>query len=273
MNPKQNQIILTAFLLLAISLTSRAQSIPLDEATPARQFPYISMVYDRIFNLSKLDSFYSRLKSIKNKSRGTVSIVHIGDSHVQSQFYPGVVKNGLESFFGKGSKDSAGIIYSIIGQNGARFETFNKSATFWQKLPALKADLYIISLGTNDAQGSSFNEKEFHRQIQFMLDSLKKISPKAAVLFTTVADSFLNRYPNRLMWTMNISLYTWCARNNIPIWDLYRTTNGYGSAYNWIKTGMMSADGVHYTAKAYQVQGQLLFNAIARGYNDYLSSY
>jgi lysophospholipase L1-like esterase len=245
----------------------------LDEETPAKKFPYISMVYDRIFNIGALDSFYLKLQQLKNKKAGSVSIVHIGDSHVKGQFYPGAVKNGLQQFFGKGGKDTAGLTYTIIGQNGARFQTFNRSAAFWQRLPSLKADLYIISLGTNDAQGRSFNEKEFIYQLEFMVDSLKKLSPKAAILFTTVADSFLNRYPNRSMWLMNISLFTWCAGNNVPVWDLYRTTNGYGSAYNWIKSGLMAPDGVHYTAKAYQIQGQLLLNAIARGYNDFVSSY
>ncbi len=270
---KLHRIILLAVFSMAFSLVSYAQYIPLDEATPSKQFPYISLVYDRIFNISALDSFYEKLQHLKNKNSGVVSVVHIGDSHVQAQFYPGVVKNGLQQFFGKGGKDTAGLMYTIIGQNGARFETFNRSASFWKRLPSLKADLYIVSLGTNDAQGHSFNEKEFLRNLQFMVDSLKKLSPKAAVLITTVADSFLNRYPNRLMWNMNISMYTWCARNNIPVWDLYRTTNGYGSAYNWIKSGLMNPDGIHYTARAYQVQGQLLLNAIARGYNDFVSSY
>jgi len=260
-------------IVFCCSFFANGQAITLDEAGPAKKFPYISMVYDRIFNISGLDSFYQKLQLLKKNKKGQVSIVHIGDSHVQAQYYPSVVKNGLENYFGKGGRDSSGVIYTIMGQNGARFETFNRSPDFWKKLRSLEADLYIISLGTNDAQGNSFNEKEFYRQIQFMLDSLRKLSPHAGVLFTTVADSFLNRYPNRLMWTMNISLYTWCASNNIPVWDLYRTTNGYGSAYNWIKTGMMNPDGIHYTASAYQVQGQLLFNAIARGYNDFVSSY
>ena len=268
-----HRTILPAIFALTFSMGSYAQYIPLDEVTPSKQFPYISLVYDRIFNISALDSFYLKLQQLKNKNEGNVSIVHIGDSHVKGYYYPGVVKNGLQQFFGRGGKDTAGLSYTIIGQNGARFQTFNKSAAFWQLLPSLKADLYIISLGTNEAQGRSFNEKEFLTHVQYMFDSLKKISPKATVLFTTVADSFLNRYPNRLMWSMNISLYTWCASNNIPVWDLYRTTNGYGSAYNWIKSGLMNADGIHYTARAYQVQGQLLLNAIARGYNDFVSSY
>ena len=264
-------------LLLSFSLgfviPGSSQCIKLDEDSPQKKFPYLSIVYDRIFNLPGLDSFYAKLKKLKQTGKGTVSVVHIGDSHVKAGFYPGVVKTGLQDFFGNGTKDSAGVNYTIIGQNGARFETFNKSSTFWNKAIAVKADLYIISLGTNEAQGRTIDEKNFLKQVVFMIDSLKKISPDAAILITTVADSFLKGYPNRTMWTMNICLFTHCAGNNIPVWDLYRTTNGYGSAYNWIKCGMMSRDGVHYTAKAYQVQGQLLFNAIARGYNDFVKSY
>jgi len=262
---------LFCFIFYFISIAAGAQAIKLDEETPLRQFPYISMVYDRIFNSSGLDTFFHKLELLKRSGKGSVSIVHIGDSHVKAPYYPGKVKKCLQDFFGAGGKDSSGVIYNSIGINGARFTTFNRSAAFWQKLPSYHADLYIISLGTNDAQGTQFNEKDFLVQVQRMIDSIRMMSPGSALLFTTAADSFRNRYPNRLMWSMNISLYTFCAKNNIPVWDLYRTTNGYGSAYNWIKQRMMSADGVHYSAKAYELQGQLLFNAIGRGYNNFLN--
>jgi lysophospholipase L1-like esterase len=268
---RHNRFFISSLFFLSLNLAAAAQAIHIDEAKPLSDFPYISMVYDRVFNSSGLDSFYSKLKLLKKTGRGSVSIVHIGDSHVHAGFYPGVVKKGLEDYFG--STDSSGVHYQVIGLNGARFETFNKSAGFWQQLSPLKADLYIISLGTNDAQGYSFNEKAFLSQVKQLYDSLRKLSPHAAILFTTAADSFRNRYPNRLMWNMNISLYTFCVSNSIPVWDLYRTTNGYGSAYNWIRRKMMDADGVHYTAKAYELQGQLLFNALARGYNDFIGSY
>ncbi|MBK5269987.1 MAG: hypothetical protein JJE22_03130, partial [Bacteroidia bacterium] len=59
----------------------------------------------------------------------------------------------------------------------------------------------------------------------------------------------------------------------IPLWDLYRITNGYGSAYSWLKRGLMNNDRVHFTSEGYRLQGNLLFNALAKGYNTYVSTY
>ena len=56
----------------------------------------------------------------------------------------------------------------------------------------------------------------------------------------------------------------------LPVWDLYKITNGFGSAYSWSRRGLMSRDRIHFTAEGYRLQGQLLFNALAKGYNDYL---
>ena len=284
---------LACFLLS--SLLATTQPIKFDENEPAKKFSPISLVFNRIFSISGLDSFYQKLYQVKKTKKAIVNIVHIGDSHIQSDHLPGMVRKGFQHFFGDAGKgiafshelslhatdpgsrflfkdDNYGVIYHTIGVNGARFESFIKSTYFWEQFPAMKADLVIISLGTNDAQGE-FNETDFHQQITILLDKIKKAAPGAAILFTTAADSFKAGYPNRELWTMNISLFSYCTGNSIPVWDLYRTTNGYGSAYNWIKRGMMDADGIHYTAKAYEVQGQLLFNALAGGYNSYISSY
>jgi hypothetical protein len=288
-------LILTFFI---VHLQARSQAIVIDENAPAREYPYISLVFNRIFNSSELDSFYQKLFLLKKQKRGTVSIVHVGDSHVQSEFYPAVVRKGLTDFFGgpaslpglmQGAKagrsmivnswaisnskyDSSGVYYHTMGVNGARFETFLKSDNFWQSLPRLQADLYIISLGTNDAQ-SEFKEKDFHSRVFQMVKKLKNISPSAAILFTTAADSFKGGRPNRQLWNLNVSLFTYCSNNHFPLWDLYRTTNGFGSAYHWIKSGLMDPDGIHYTSRGYEIHGQLLFNAIAKGYNNYIGAY
>jgi len=266
MSRKTIQIWMMAFLVL-ISLPSLSQTIHIDETEATRKFPQVSLVFNRIFNNSELDSFYHKLSLLKRSRKGHITIAHIGDSHVESGFYPGAVKKGLQDFFG----DS--LSYYPFGINGARYETFINSANFWEQISGLHADLFIISLGTNEAQGNGTNDADFLQQVNTMIEKLKKISPHASILITTCADSFKAGHPNRDLWDLNVSLFTWCSSNNIPVWDLYRTTNGYGSAYNWIKNGMMDKDGVHYTAKAYEIQGRLLFNAIAKGYNSYVSSY
>lgn len=283
----KNIISFFVYLLLLAPGAVKAQQLPVDENKVLKQFPQVSLVFNRIFNGSDLDSFYYKLQQLKITKRGRVTIVHIGDSHLQSDNLPGVVRKGLQDFFGNGGKStttqsglapapkdsSTGVFYHTISINGARFETFNQSATVWQQVALLNPDLFIISLGTNDAQAYVITDAELQKQMGIMMEKIKVAAPSSAVLVTTTADSFKNGAPNRELWDLNLWLMSYCTTNSIPIWDMYRVTNGFGSAYNWFRKGMMNGDGVHYTATAYKLQGQLLYNAIAKGYNSYVSSY
>lgn len=394
--------------LLCVQL--HAQLMPVDEQNAVRQFPQISTVFNRVFNGSKLDSFYAKLHQLKQTGKGVVNIVHIGDSHIQADYLTAVVRNGLQQFFGsagrglvfpyqlavsnappdissssntswqfnrvahpeipitpgisgytvrsstpgasfdfslkgqvidnsfnrlrfftdsnsswilqadnnaapylikteEGSTDPAqtaqleqkalsftlsslpsdamkefygvslensgpGVLYHSIGVNGVRYDQFNIAPLFWQQLPALKADLYIISLGTNEAQKAEFEPLSFLNGVSTFIEKLKKASPGAAVLITTAADSYYRgRRPNNVLRGINIALFNYCNQQNIPIWDLYRISNGYGSSTRWIRRGLMNPDRIHFTGEGYRIQGQLLLAAIAKGYNNYVNSY
>jgi lysophospholipase L1-like esterase len=271
--PYKYFFLLTAFVFSGLLIN--AQQLPIEENKISKQFPKISLVFNRIFNSSGLDSFYQKLYQLKKKKEGLVSIVHIGDSHLQTDNLPGEVRKEFQDFFGdtKEKKDSVGVLYQAIAVNGARYESFNQTPSFWDQLTTLKADLFIVSLGTNDAQANTIKDAEFQKQVTEFLDHLKKASPTASVLITTTADSFKAGNPNRQLWDVNLSLFSYCTANNIPVWDMYRVTNGFGSAYNWYRKGMMNGDGIHFTANAYKIQGRLLYNALAKGYNSYVSSY
>lgn len=276
------------FLIFFSSGLLSAQQLPVDENKILKQYPQLSLVFNRIFNGSSLDSFYHKLHQLRKTKKGRVTIVHIGDSHLQSDHLPGAVRKGLQDFFGSAgksvlhiktntellmNKDSTGVFYHAIGINGARFETFNQSISVWQQVSELNPDLFIISLGTNDAQANVITDADLHKQVALMLEKLKQVAPSSAVLVTTTADSFKSRSPNRELWNLNLSLLAYCTNNSIPVWDMYRVTNGFGSAYNWFRKGMLNSDGIHFTAAAYKIQGQLLYNALAKGYNTFVSSY
>ena len=399
----------TIFFFTFLAIRSFAQPIPVtDNNNP---YSFISPVFNRISNPAALDSFYNKLYRLKTTGQGTVSIVHIGDSHIQADFLSAVVRNGLQRFFGNAGRgivfpyqlaqsnappdiisssgtrwqfnrvahpeipitygisgyglrtnvdgasfsfslkpdgsgpqlfnrlkfftdsnpsnswvvradnndtpfaikndtdsvlfkeivldqsassfsiaslpsgntkefygvslenDNPGVLYHTIGVNGARYDHYNKAPLFWQQLTALKADLFIVSLGTNEAQASSFNESAFREEIAQFIQQLAIVSPVAAVLITTAADSYKHRKPNAVLKQINLSLINYCSQHNIPSWDLYRVSNGYGSAYSWSKRGLMNRDKIHFTAEGYRIQGNLLFSALAKGYNNYISSH
>ena len=389
-----------------------AQHIPVNEGELARKYPFIGTVFNRVFNATGLDSFFYKLSSLKNSDSGVVTIVHIGDSHIQPDFLSGVVRKGLQLSFGdagrglvfpyqlaqsnapddiisssnsrwlfnrvahpeindnygvsgygiatgnsgasinlslrstvalgeqtfdrlkffleKGSatswilqaennnepfllhkendslpyqevvlenpgsgfslssipstatkaffgvsleRSNPGILYHAIGVNGARYDQYNIATGFWEQLPALKADLYIISLGTNEAQRAIFNQQFFYQELSLFIRKLKESSPGASVLITTAPDSYKGRTSNKVLKQLNQSLTDYCNENYIPLWDLYRITNGYGSAYSWARRGLMSRDRIHFTAEGYRLQGGLLFNALAKAYNSYIDTY
>ncbi|HEY6505022.1 MAG TPA: GDSL-type esterase/lipase family protein [Chitinophagaceae bacterium] len=388
-----------------------AQSIPVTDNTISRPYSFISPVFNRIQHAGGLDSFYNKLYKLKTTGGGIISIVHIGDSHIQAGFLTAVVRNGLQQFFGnagrgllfpyqlaqtnapsdiisssntrwqfnrvahpeipitygvsgygiktgtegasisislrpdvsgpqsfkrlrffldssqsnswllqaennsipfiiKNGADSLlykevildtnsnsfslaslpsgntkwfygvslensgpGILYHTIGVNGARYDHYNIAPLFWEQLTALNADLFIVSLGTNEAQATSFNETAFLQQVSLFVQKLKIASPQAAILITTAADSYKRRKLNTILKQINTSIVNYGNQNSIPVWDLYRITNGHGSAYSWYKKGLMNRDRIHFTAEGYRIQGNLLFNALSKGYNSTTSNY
>ncbi len=384
-----------------------AQLMPVKSPVQTKNIPQINFALNRIFN-GRMDLFYDKLLRNKKNKNETVNIVHIGDSHLQADFFSSIVRNGLQHFFGNAgrglvfpyqlAKSNApvdisstsnvvwsynrlthpeilidngltgfciqtdrpgakinlslkktengpqyfnklkfftdtvaswllqtdsnkmlavinsratdrlpykeiklksklsrftlttqttgdtqsfygvsmengkrGVLYHTIGVNGAKYEHYNNTPIFWKQLPALKADLYIISLGTNEAQKDDYTDSFFIAQVKLFIERIKTISPEASILITTPQDSYRGETSNDIMKALNFNLSTYCLQNNIAVWDLYKITNGYGSAEKWLQKGLLNKDKIHFTVPGYILQGQLLLSAIAKGYNNYVN--
>ena len=206
------------------------------------------------------DTAFSREISLE-KSIDSFSIIS-SDTINTKQFFSVSVDNS-----------SAGVLYNTIGVNGATYEEYNIASLFWQQLGALGADLYIISLGTNEAQKASVDEEAFRQQINLFLQKLKAVSPNAVVLITTAADSYKKEKANVELEQVNCLLSQITTQNNIPIWDMYNITGGHQSASCWRDNKCMNKDLIHYLPNGYQIQGTLFFNALAKGYNNYINNH
>ncbi len=395
------------FSLLLLSASGTAQIIPIQKDIQQQNPPQLNYEYNRVLN-GNLNEFYRKLKNVKETGSGVVTIVHIGDSHIQPDFIGTVLRNNLQSFFGDAGRglvfpyqlaksnapldlisssnvewtfnrlahpeipincgisgfcirsktpqarinislkdkttgpqyfnrlrvfidtlpnggwklemngietqkssallisedsliilerntnqfsliaqnpgdsvnfygvslenDSSGVRFHTIGVNGAKYDQYNNSALFWKQLPQLNADLIIVSLGTNEAQKNNFDAVLFLEQVKLFVENLQVAFPKANVLITTPQDSYLGSRSNIIMRNLNLALSSYCQKNGVPLWDLYKITNGFGSARYWAGKGFMSRDRVHFNASGYKIQGKLLYNVLAQGYNDYQKS-
>lgn len=178
------------------------------------------------------------------------------------------------NFFGASleKRNASGVLFHTIGVNGARYEQYNNEPLFWEQLPSLNADLYILSMGTNEAFYNDMNEELYIHHVSNMVAKLQTVSPHAAILITTTAESFKNGRTNPMIERLNLALKFYCNKMGIPVWDLFEVTGGSGSSLAWLKNNLLQADKIHYQQKAYSMQGALLFDAIAQGYNQFVGT-
>ncbi len=181
------------------------------------------------------------------------------------------VKDTITMFWGADLQNGKnGVLVHTIGVNGAKYEQYNMAPLFWQQLKVLKADLFIISLGTNEAQSLTFDDTLFTEQINLFVKNIKGVNPEAQLVLTTPQGSFKNGIPNINIKRASDLIQAYCDKNHIAIWNLYKITNGYLSSKKWFKAGLLRIDGIHFTSEVYRLHGKLFINALMDGYNGFI---
>jgi len=162
-----------------------------------------------------------------------------------------------------------GVVYNAIGQNGARVTSYLRHTFFEEQLLALKSDLVIVSLGTNDGYmaESQFCKDCFKENYRKLLQRIRDDNPRISILLTTPGDFYVRRrYHNNNIEEMNLAIYELAAEFNTAIWDFNNVMGGTYSIKKWRDEGLARHDLVHFTEKGYLLQGKLLYESIMAGY-------
>lgn len=161
----------------------------------------------------------------------------------------------------------SGVLYHSIGVNGAQVHQYNRAPHFFEQLPLLRPDLFIISLGTNDAFQAGFNPTRFAGRLDTLVSTLRQRCPEAEVLLTAPADSYRGRrYRNPDLGRLRTVLRTYAQAHDLAYWDFSAVQGGYGSMQAWRTAGLAQADLVHFTTPGYDLQGLLLYLALQDGF-------
>jgi hypothetical protein len=181
------------------------------------------------------------------------------DSSGCSRIYGMLLENG-----------KPGVLYNMIGVNGAEFRHYNRSVHFQEQLCYLQADLVIISLGTNEGFGGTFDRDAFLSNMDSLVTGIRKLNPNADILLTTPGDSFRKskkgRVKNPNMTLVRNTVLAYAATHRCASWDLYGIMGGYGSMAKWNTAHLSAKDRVHFSGKGYIIQGGLFYQAIKNGY-------
>jgi lysophospholipase L1-like esterase len=165
-----------------------------------------------------------------------------------------------------------GILYHAIGVNGAKYAHYNAAMFFAKQTAALQPDLFIISMGTNEALDYPYLDKNFSQHIDKLITSLKQNNPGAKFVLVTPPEAFRRKNrENPGIVKIREQIIQYAVENGLAFWDMYRALGGEGSATAWREKELLRADGVHYTKDGYEYQGNLLYHALLKGYNSYVS--
>jgi LysM repeat protein len=166
--------------------------------------------------------------------------------------------------------ESPGILYSMTGVNGAMYEHYNCSRDFIAQVREYQPDLVIISLGTNETLGSSFDELKTRSEIMKMIDSLRAVQPVPDILLTAPSDNMLRRrYANDGCIKINGLMHQIADTSHVALWDLYTVMGGHGSIEKWYRSGLARSDRIHFSVAGYELQANLLLEAIFKAYDQF----
>ena len=178
------------------------------------------------------------------------------------------------SFFGASvsKKSTSGIIYNAIGANGAKISDYNQAPFFWEQLPGLKTDCFIISLGTNEAQNQNLSAEQYALELQTMVKKIKNSVPEATIIvFSPPVSYYKKTKPNKILPVISSAIKEFCAQNNLVFWDFFQISKGTEGTAAWRKYKLLNTDLVHFTTAGYALQGALFTAAFANAYNEFVS--
>jgi hypothetical protein len=177
------------------------------------------------------------------------------------------------------SNGKKGVFYHSIGVNGAKFCNYNQcSKDFYRQIASLNPDLIIISLGTNEAMVKAIDEDRLNSDISDFVFNVRHSSPNTTVIFTTPVETFAkvgrrtSNVPNHRVGKVRDIIVNFAEQNGYSYWDLYNIAGGKGAALEWNKKKLFVRDRIHLTQRGYEYQGELLFEAIIKSYNQYIKT-
>lgn len=236
-----------------------------------------------------LHPFWEKLGALDRPLR----IVHIGDSHVRGHVFPYVMRCSLEDDFGSKAVEnipvtyqtsgiaretgSSGVIYHILGVNGATCQSFSTPEHIRQ-IADLHPDLVILSFGTNEAHGRRYNASEHTAAMNYLIAELKTSCPDVAFLMTTPPGAYVRNGRRGKIINPRTPLVVenelkFAREHGIAIWDMYDIVGGKQRAcLNWNAAKMYQRDKIHFTHEGYTLQGLLLHEAFIKAYNHYVAT-
>ncbi|WP_282086157.1 GDSL-type esterase/lipase family protein [Aquimarina algiphila] len=167
--------------------------------------------------------------------------------------------------------ENKGIEYTSIGVNGGSFSYYDRCKYFEDQLMLYTPDLFIVSIGTNDAYHPDFNPDSYKTYYTDLIKMVQKANPDCAVLLTVPNDSYYKKkFPNPRTRVAEKIIYEVAKEQKMAVWDFYEIMGGFNSSQSWYTHKLMPRDRIHFTVMGYRIKADLLLEALAHSWENEL---
>lgn len=250
---------------------------------PAEELSYafnrITILYQKDFssyNLEIRDSVgsavaYAGPYSVETKNTSRIQLPHLVNQ-IELTTIPSTHEQTHLTLFGLVLENgNPGIGYHATGGNGAKLKHFLEAELFVEQTTVLAPTLIVISLGTNEAIDHPYVDPAFTKQLDVFIQRLKSANPKAQLLLTIPMDFYKKKTRrNPGVEVIRTLILDYADAKGIAYWDLYTVGGGKHAADLWKNNNLLQPDGVHFTKAGYALQGSLFYEALLKGYNEYV---
>lgn len=187
---------------------------------------------------------------------------------------------GLVRVFGIAlEKETPGVVYDSLGMNGA-FTTvpariFNEKQ--WaEQLQRRKPDLVILNYGTNESGFSAYVGSWYEQELRLAIGRLRAALPGCSLLIMSPLDRAervaggeirtLASIPRLVAIQERVARETGCG-----FYNAFAAAGGEGTMARWYEARprLVSADFIHTTPAGARQVGELLFQRLCQGLNEY----
>jgi lysophospholipase L1-like esterase len=176
-------------------------------------------------------------------------------------------------------KDTPGVIYSSLGVNGANITLLSRAfnnAHWSAELHHYRPDLVVLAYGTNESGYSQFVDGTWGKELKAAVHRLQASLPNASILLMSPMDrgekneaGDIDTIPTlpRLV-SIEASV---AAETGVAFFNTYQAMGGRGTMARWYaaEPRLVGADFIHPMPAGAKIVGELLYNALRDGYNEY----
>ena len=176
-------------------------------------------------------------------------------------------------------KAGPGVVYSSLGINGANITLLSRAMNgpHWaEELQHYKPDLVVIAFGTNESGYAPFIDGTWPSELKTAVRRVQSAVPNASILLMSPMDrgerkrdgeiGTVETMPRLVKLESKVA-----AESGVAFFNTFEAMGGEGTMAKWYngEPRLVGADFIHPMPAGARIVGELLYNALGAGYNEY----